>query len=490
METVLERGRLSYHVRELARRMADRLRTAASVHVYAHIDSDGITGAAIASEALARAAVEHRVTFLKKLDEASLRAVKEENPPVAWFCDFGAGLIDKMDGLTAVITDHHVPADRPIPKEARTDLAALAEAQDRVLMLNPHLLGEGSDAASGSGTTYLVAKAMDARNTDLAGIAVVGAVADMQEREWRRLTGFNREILQDGVEAGVLEARPDLRLFGRESRPIHKMLQYASDPWIPRLSGNGEACIAFLLELGLEPKQEGRWLSWNELPKDQKRLVVSELTRHMLDRGVGWKETERLIGEQYTLLREEAGSPLRDAKEFGTLINACGRYDRANVGYRVCRGDRGDALEEAFTLLRGHRETLVRSLDFIDEIGIQQLVSIQYFHAQDRIRDTVVGIAASMAMNAPGVSKDIPILAFANADDGVKVSMRGTRELVAHGLDLAAVMREAAKAVGGEGGGHHVAAGATIPPGKEDEFLAIVDKMVALQIGRAPGFQS
>ncbi len=473
---------------ELARRMADRLRAASRVHVYAHIDSDGITGSAIASEALARAGVEHDVSFLKKLDEAALTAIKDENPPLAWFVDFGAGMFDKMDGLAAVITDHHVPVAREIPKEARTDLAAMADAQDRVLMLNPHLLGEGSDAASGAGTTYLVAKAIDPRNTDLAGIAIVGAVADMQESEHRRVGGFNRQILQDGIEAGVLEARTDLRLFGRETRPIHKMLQYASDPWIPRLSGNGEACIAFLLELGLEPKQDDRWIAWNELPPDQKRLVVSELVRHMLDRGVGAKETERLIGEGYTLLREERGSPLRDAKEFGTLINACGRYDRAETGRRVCRGDRGEALEEAFSLLRGHREALVRSLDFIDEIGIQQMAAIQYFHGADKIRDTVVGIAAGMAYSAPGVSKAMPIVAFANAEDGVKVSCRGTRDLLAQGLDLAAVMREASRAVGGEGGGHRVAAGATIPPGKEEEFLALVDRMVSEQLGRNQPF--
>ncbi|MBI4416443.1 MAG: DHH family phosphoesterase [Euryarchaeota archaeon] len=475
---------------ELARRMAERLRRTSRVRVYGHIDSDGITGAAIASEALARAGVEHDVTFLKRLDEAALAVVKDENPQLAWFVDFGAGVYDKMDGLDAVITDHHVPSEREIPREHRKDLVSFARAEDRVLMLNPHLLGEGSDAASGAGTTYLVAKAMDLRNTDLAAIAIVGAVADMQEREWRRVTGFNRQILQDGVEARVLDAKTDLRLFGRETRPIHKMLQYASDPWIPRLSGNGEACIAFLLELGLEPKQEGRWIAWNELPWSQKRLVASELVRHMLDRGVGWKEVERLVGETYTLLREESGSPLRDAKEFGTLINACGRYDRADVGYRVCRGDRDEALAESLALLRGHRETIVRSLDFIDEIGIQQLTAIQYFHAQDRIRDTVVGIAASMALQGPGANLALPIVAFALADDGVKVSCRGTRELLAQGLDLAAIMQQASRAVGGEGGGHKVAAGATIPPGTEQEFLAIVDRMVGEQLGRASGFST
>lgn len=475
-------------MKDLVRRMADRLTHAPSVHVLAHIDSDGITGAAIASESLARAGVEHEVTFLKKLDDAAMATVRDENPPLAWFVDLGAGMMDRMDGLDAIITDHHVPAERDIPKELRTDLASLADAEDRVLMLNPHLLGEGSDAASGSGTTYLVAKAMDPKNTDLAAIAVVGAVADMQEREWRRLTGFNRQILADGVESGVLEAKVDLRLFGRETRPIHKMLQYASDPWIPRLSGNREACLAFLLELGLEPKVDERWLAWNELPESHKRLVLSELVRHMLDRGVGWRETERLVGETYTLLREEPGSPLRDAKEFGTLINACGRYDKADVGYRVCRGDREEALGEAFALLRGHRETIVRSLDFIDEAGITPLTWIQYFHAKDQIRDTVVGIAASMAMGAQGTNPNLPIVAFAFADDGVKVSARGTRELVARGLDLAAVMGEAARAVGGQGGGHKAAAGATIPPGKEDEFLAIADLMVGEQLGGGAGF--
>jgi hypothetical protein len=35
-----------------------------------------------------------------------------------------------------------------------------------------------------------------------------------------------------------------------------------------------------------------------------------------------------------------------------------------------------------------------------------------------------------------------------------------------------------------------VAAGATIPPGREDEFLVIVDRMVAEQLGRPLGFQS
>jgi RecJ-like exonuclease len=123
------------------------------------------------------------------------------------------------------------------------------------------------------------------------------------------------------------------------------------------------------------------------------------------------------------------------------------------------------------------------SMDAIAEAGINRLDAIQYFHAADKIRDTVVGITASMVLNQEGATKDLPIIAFATAEDGIKVSARTTRELVARGLDLAAIMQAASQAVGGQGGGHRAAAGATIPPGTEHQFLEIANRMVQMQLG-------
>jgi RecJ-like exonuclease len=468
----------------VAQEIADRLRTASFVKVVTHIDTDGITGGAIASEALARASLEHEVAFAKKLDEAGISAIKREGRPLVWFVDLGAGMLHAIHGFDAVITDHHVPTEREVPKALRGDLLRFSESLDRVLMLNPHLEGAGSDVASGAGCAYAVAKALDTRNTDLAAVAIVGAVGDMQEEDRRRLEGYNRTILADGEAAGVLKAETDLRLFGRETRPAYKMLQYATDPWIPRLSGNEEACIAFLLEQGVDLKSGEHWRSWSDLDRGEKQRVVSALVAHMLERGCGAAEAERLVGEAYTLIKEPVGSPTRDAKEFGTLMNACGRYDEPEVGYRVCRGDRDEYLAKALRLLHGHRKYLVESMDAIFEGGIRELDAIQYFHAHDKIRDTVVGIAASMALNQNGTSKSLPIIAFASSEDGIKVSGRGTRELVARGLDLAAIMQSASKAVGGQGGGHRVAAGATIPPGTEDKFLEIANRMVKEQLQR------
>jgi len=44
-------------------------------------------------------------------------------------------------------------------------------------------------------------------------------------------------------------------------------------------------------------------------------------------------------------------------------------------------------------------------------------------------------------------------------------------------------MGEASRAVGGDGGGHDVAAGATIPAGQEEAFVSRADAVVADQLG-------
>jgi RecJ-like exonuclease len=44
-------------------------------------------------------------------------------------------------------------------------------------------------------------------------------------------------------------------------------------------------------------------------------------------------------------------------------------------------------------------------------------------------------------------------------------------------------MREASRSVGGDGGGHDVAAGATIPAGTEEAFVEAADAIVGTQLG-------
>ena len=64
----------------------------------------------------------------------------------------------------------------------------------------------------------------------------------------------------------------------------------------------------------------------------------------------------------------------------------------------------------------------------------------------------------------------------------IKVSARGTEELIEKGLNLSLAMKKAASELNGIGGGHNIAAGATIPKGKEEEFLDLLEKEIKTQL--------
>ena len=471
-----------------AKEIAMLISAAERIVVVSHIDADGITAASIAAKALERLGKEYRVDFVKQLDEQKIEELRDENPPLVWFTDLGSGMVHKMYGINAVVTDHHVPSslDVIVPPRARKNLSIFFEelSKSRVLQLNPHLFNrDGATDISGAGVTYLVARELGKDNVDLSALAIVGAIGDMQDSENLRLIGTNRVILKEGKQHGFIDYFIDARFFGRETRPIFKMLQYSTDPVLPTITGDDKAAIKFLKSLGIPLKRE-RWRRWIDLDMDEKRLILSELTRLILRSGYGSVIAKRLIGEVYILPKEEQGTPLHDAKEFATLLNACGRYGDALIGLRVCMGDRDSFYRRAMNMLNRHRRNLVDGLTFVKEIGIVKREYLQYFHAGSKINENIVGIVASMVLSEEGFN-ELPIIAFANSDDGkIKVSVRSPRTLVNKGLDFSIIMREASERVGGTGGGHNIAAGATIPRGKEDEFLDIVEKMIKNKLNK------
>jgi len=95
------------------------------------------------------------------------------------------------------------------------------------------------------------------------------------------------------------------------------------------------------------------------------------------------------------------------------------------------------------------------------------------------IDDGIIGVVAGMVF--PGNRKK-PIIALSlDEKKDIKLSGRATRELVSGGLNLGLGLREACASVGGQGGGHAIAAGATLPPERLDEFLKIFAEVIARQ---------
>ncbi|MDV0445108.1 hypothetical protein MmiAt1_06650 [Methanimicrococcus sp. At1] len=461
---------------ERAELCAAELRTADSVHLVSHIDADGITAGAIMCLSFERAGIDYTAEFVKKLDEKIMARLLEENHELLIFTDLGSAMTDFMvdNGMKAIIADHHQPNGRP------ENIAADSTAFP--YHMNPHLFGaNGGFEISGSGVSYILANALG-DNKDLAGLAIVGAIGDMQNRKYGKLVGLNKEILEQGVAAGVLKNAPDLSLFGKQTRPIYKMLQYSSEPYLPGLTGDEEACIRFLQNAGVGYDQREGAKLWIELSQEERVGVISALMKFCQDRGFPAHRVEELIRECYTLLSEKEGSEMRDASEFSTLLNATGRYDKAEIGVRVCMGDRDEALSEARTLLSEHRKNLVNGLNFVKENGMIQLESIQYFYSGEEIKETIVGIIAGMATSIDGVDRKKPIIGMADSEDGIKISSRGTQDLIRRGLNLSKAMSEVTEMVGGAGGGHDIAAGGTVPPERAVEFIDLLDKYIGAQL--------
>ncbi len=451
---------------ERARECAEALQKQDEVLVVSHVDADGLASAGLVCRALNKTNVGYRVQIVKQLDEATFSALSGADAVL--FTDLGSGHLDLMDslGATCIIADHHQPRGR----------------SETAFHLNPHLFGfNGATDLSGSGTAYLMMRALG-RNEELSDLAIVGAVGDLQHIREGGLRGVNKLILHEAEKNKTVVAERDLQAFGRQTRPIHKLLEYASNVYVPGVTGNSEGTLRLLRSLDIALKKDGAWRRWIDLSSGERRKIISALMQRCLSYGIAPQKVQRLVGEVYTLLGETEGTALRDASEFSTLLNATARYGFENIGVDVCLGDRAGSYRKAYELLLMHRENLVKGINFVRQTGVTRLSHLQYFLAGDQIRDTIVGIVAGMCKNVNGVDGRLPIIGLANSEDGVKASARGTQELVERNLNLAKAMNEAAVSVGGAGGGHDIAAGATIPYGYEEEFLIHLDKLIGEQL--------
>ncbi|RLF49529.1 MAG: recombinase RecJ [Thermoplasmata archaeon] len=464
-----------------ARSVAEKIKLEkkSEVLVVSHIDADGITSASIATFVMENLGIEYQNFFVKNLDEDILQRIGDMGAELVWYTDIGSSVKDKIEGVSnqAIITDHHTVI------QSRTK-----SNNGRVFELNPHNFGiDGGRELSGSGITWIMAYAILGESVErLVPLAVTGAVGDLQDNENRALVGINKKIADIGESAGYVKQVTDIFYYGKETRPVYKMLQYAFDPVIPGISGNESAGIEFLTNLGVELRDdEGVWRSWVNLSGRERRLIISQIVRRILFSDCVPEDAVRVVGECYYFPLEHLGTEIHEAKEFATLLNACGRYGEAYIGLDVCLGDRGEAFRRARVLLRGHRRTLVESLDTVLRvIGIEEYGTLLYFHGGNKILDTIIGTLASMLLNSGEIPTNKPIIAFAKNTEGkIKVSARAPRPLINMGINLAQAVRIAADTVGGEGGGHSAAAGATIPEGAEDVFLREVEKIINKQLG-------
>lgn len=429
--------------------------------VVSHHDADGITSCAIMVDLLTGLGKDTEFMTIKQLDSTTIGNIGDTDRTIV-FTDMGSGqltLLKENEIRDFYIVDHHTPEERYVKQ------------------VNPHFFGyDGGLEISASGMTYFVAKSLG--NTGMAHLAVVGAVGDMQDSDGK-LHSLNRIVMEDGIKQKLLKVRQDLRLFGRQSRPLTRMLTYSSNPVLPGLTGNNMACASFIQNLGIPLQVNDHMRTYVDLDFSERKKLMTALYTHLLDLNIPEFIVQGLIGEVYTLLNEEKGTELRDAKEFATLLNACGRQKQPEIGVKVCLGDRGENWMKAKDILQSHRRMLRDGIGLLKERGVKKRENFYFFDSGGGIDENIIGVIAGMAYGAQIIPPDKPILAFAIDNDDprmLKISGRANWSLIKRGLHLGNALKMESRKLGGEGGGHDIAAGARIPKTAREEFLNNIDK--------------
>ncbi len=468
-----------------AKQAADRILKAAEnrefIHVVSHLDADGLGAAGIIGKALARLGAVFRIRIERWLDEKVAGGIAADKPALVILADFGSGNLDVLNSQLAdnhlIILDHH-----QVTEEA---------SSPTFIHVNPHLHEiDGSRDLSGAGVAYLVAKALSNANMDLAPIAVVGALGDLQDKySSRELGGANKMIVEDAESTGGLQTETDLLFFGRETRPIHKALAYTTVPFIPDISGQEDRSVAFLASIGIAPKKGDKWRALRDLSEEEKKKLCSALADHLTSKGLSGNVALNLIGRVYTLVHEEPWTPLRDAREFSVLLNSTGRMGKGGVGVSICMGDRGSALEDAKKVLDEYRRTITKYLGWLTEKPgrIEELNSIYVAHGEGIIDDKMIGtISSILSTNLPKLEKPLIAYSAVPGEGFAKFSARTLDPLVEKGLNLGEILKTAAERHSGRGGGHNIAAGAQVPTKDVDVFIKLVDKLVKEQLEGKP----
>lgn len=445
---------------------ADIIHNQQEVTIISHIDADGISCEAILSEALTREGIATKSVFVRQLEPLTMHQVPKDRT-FKIFTDLGAGqqnLLEErgMDSENVLIIDHHV--SQPCSTG----------------YFQVNCIPYGLLKLSAAGLTYLVARRLDPDNLDLAKIAVIGNVGDMMAREHCGLTGPAREIVDDGVSHGSIVVRPhDLNCYGTSTRPLHVCLSYNDDPFITGISNDVNGARRFLKKIDIQGNDGRKDLIWEGLPFEDRKKVMSALVEQLMANG---EPFDRLFCETYLFPDETAGEPLRNAQEFATVLNACGRWARPDIGGAICRGDRSVAYREARKMLTNHRAVIRELLQYILDKGVVEISHLQHIHVGNRFPDTIVGIGAGMALSKLNWQKPILIMCELPEDPAlIKASMRTTERVVSRGIDLQDVVNKVSAELGGSGGGHKIAAGAYIPRGSEERFVIRVNELLGEQ---------
>jgi single-stranded-DNA-specific exonuclease len=435
------------------------------VRIISHLDTDGICSCALLIKALNLENIKYNVTIVPQLDKNLIEQFSRESYNFFIFSDLGSGQINLIKEFfkekKVLILDHHRPGKEEMPSN--------------IFVVNPHYFGiNGSSEISGSGVVFYFVRQLNVKNEKHAHMAIIGALGDMQERDG--FIGLNKKILVLAQKYST-EVTKGLRLFGIQSKPLHKILENCFDPIIPGVSGSETGTINFLKELGINIKTNKRITKYVDLTNTEKETLVKGIIKKRQDE----KNPDDVFGNIYTFKNEKTG-PFKDAREFSTLLNACGRLDKSGIGISALLGDKV-MKKKAEDVLIDYRYEITNALSWYKKnIGTTNVIEGKDYiliNSKDHILPTMVGTIGSILSRSNFIKKNKIIITMGRTiKNKTKISIRISGKNKSSQIDVNNIIKIIIQEVGGEFGGHKTAAGGLIDTSKEVDFIIVTKRIL------------
>jgi single-stranded-DNA-specific exonuclease len=442
----MENKKLEVVIKDISKEFIEKIKDK-DLQIISHFDTDGITSAAIITKALTRIDQKFSLTIIKSLNKKIIEDLDKQKPTL--FVDLASNNLNDIvnAGLEKTfIIDHH-EVDQKIP--------------NGISIINPELCEK--EKISSSGLTYLFAKEIDSINKDSAKLAILGMIGDQMEKE---IDILNHGILDDGE----IKRKRGLMIYP-STRPLNRVLEYCSDPFIPGVTGDVKGVLELLRESGLSP-EGGKYKSLIDLtPQEMENLVTSIILRNPE------KKDKDLIGDLFLI---KLFGKLEDAREMSAKINACSRDGNPGVAIAFCM-ENANAKKKADAIHVKYRQQLIagiRSAQEMEKITGQNFIII---NAEEQIKDTMIGTITSILSNSPEYNPGTIIVGLAKDIENNKIKI-SARVKGKQGRNLRELLVNTMNSFQGEVGGHEFAAGCSIEIEKQNEFIEALKKNLELQV--------
>ena len=357
------------------------------VHIFTHIDTDGISSGAILGKTLYRENIPFQISILRQLEMEEIDRIVVDHAKYnnfMIFTDFGSGqyveLVKKLceNGMYPfIILDHHIPQN--ISNKEETEMIEEIKKETSPWHVNPYFYGiDGSIEISGAGMSYYFSKSLNPNNMDLSPIAIVGATGDIQNQAKNKtFIGINLEILEDAKKLNLIKVINDLNFSS--IKPINEAIAYSKDITLPGLSNDVNRTLKFLQTTSvLMEDVDGSIRSLNSMNQDEKQKISTAIIEYAtIKLNIEPSEIiENLIVNKYLLTREQNYDELHDANEFSNILNSCGRSNSGALGIALAMGDRNSAYIQAKEILSNYKQSIFESLKWI--YNEQKIFSKEY----------------------------------------------------------------------------------------------------------------